>query len=175
MVVIFGFGCGFVICKGQGNTSDLGIETSEEGKETQAQRGKIRVRISNVTISNSPIVNYSPEKLSAQRFIIKDKMGVYKVQKFTEFFTMRTFDDFIKKILYLVLLDTKIISILYPGKISKKEVEVVYREAGVIPELDIAELLNILQKPKKPRPYCISRALQLLTTVPTNNEKYTNM
>lgn len=159
----------------EGNTSDLGIETSEEGKETQAQRGKIRVRISNVTISNSPIVNYSPEKLSAQRFIIKDKMGVYKVQKFTEFFTMRTFDDFIKKILYLVLLDTKIISILYPGKISKKEVEVVYREAGVIPELDIAELLNILQKPKKPRPYCISRALQLLTTVPTNNEKYTNM
>lgn len=157
-----------------GSTTNLEEDTTDEGKETQAQTGKIRIRMTDVTIANSLLRNYPPKKLSQERFIIK-KDTTYKVQKFTNSFKMLNVDDYFKKIIYLILLDSQIISILYPNKIRRKTAEIIYKEAGVPPELDIADLLNILQKPKKPRPYCISRALQLLTSNPTNNEKYTNI
>lgn len=157
-----------------GNSVNLEEESAEENKETQAQTGKIRIQISNVTISNSLLRNYAPKKLSQERFIIR-REGAYKVQKFTNSFKLLPIDEYLKKIIYFILLDPKIIAVLYPTKFSKKEIEQIYKEAGVPPELDIAELLNILQKAKKPRPYCISRALQLLTTNPVNNEKYTNI
>ena len=166
------------------NTTEISQLIEEEKKEDEERdvtrteketNGFIKIKINNITIPNSPISNYKPSGLINERSIYKDG-NTYKVANFLDgSFTNITVKNYIELIIYFILIDPKIVSVLYPSKVIMRKEEVIYKEKDVTKELDISELFNILQKPRKPRPYCISRALQLLTTNPSNNTTYTNI
>jgi hypothetical protein len=152
-------------------------ESADKESKRASNGGLIKIKISNITIPNSPISNYKPLRLGNERSIYKDPTtNSYKVANFLDgSFTNISVKRYIELIIYFILIDPKIVSVLYPGKISLKKEEVIYREKEARKELEISELLNVLQKPRKPRPYCISRALQLLTTNPTDKTSYSNI
>lgn len=147
-------------------------------KSRQDRGGLIKIKISNISIPNSPVSNYKPPHLTNERSIYKDSAtNTYKVANFLDgSFINISIKKYIELIIYCILIDSKIVSVLYPTKIQlKRGEEIIYREKEARKELEISELLNVLQKPKKPRPYCISRALQLLTINPTDKTTYTNI
>lgn len=136
----------------------INIDLESSGSISQSGSDEtITFLIKGVTIPNSPLQNFKNHPMKYQYGIRKMADGKYIIKDLSV-------KKFLEMALYKILCSVDVIPYIKPNIKISDTAKFFDKVKEGRDELDISSLVNLLSKEKRPRAYCISRGLQLLST-----------
>ena len=139
-------------------TRTINIDIESSGSISQSGSDEtISFLIKGVTIPNSSLQNFKNHPMKYQYGIRRMADGKHMIKDLVV-------KKFLEMALYKILCSVDLIPYIKPNIKISDTAKFFDRVKEGRDELDISNLVNILSKEKRPRAYCISRGLQLLST-----------